>query len=223
MIQRVYEQVSKTVKTVYVATDDRRILDEVNRFRGHAVLTSPLHNSGTDRCAEAIQIIEREQKTKFDIIVNIQGDEPFIQPAQIETLCGCFSDGHTQIATLIRTCKPGEDIFDPNRVKVITDNENNALCFSRSVIPYLRNSPRKEEWSSRHNYFVHIGMYAYKKDVLFSLSMLKPTRLETAESLEQLRWIENGYKIKTAHTDYESFSIDTPEDLKILEDKGLLR
>ncbi len=213
MIQHVYEQSKKALQHVYVATDDERIANEVKRFGGSFVLTSENHLSGTDRLAEAVQIIQQETKQQFDIVINIQGDEPFIQPEQIEEIKSCFIDQNTVIGTLVKEIDKNEDIFDPNKPKVILDKNMNAICFSRSSVPYLRNV-EKEQWHLKHTFYRHIGMYAYKTETLLKLTKLEQTPLELAELLEQLRWIENGYKIKVAKTNFDSVGIDTLEDLE---------
>lgn len=213
MIERVYEQASKAVELVYVATDDQRILDAVTKFGGKAVMTSTDHFSGTDRCAEAVDTIMKITGQKIDIVLNVQGDEPFIQPEQIILLKECFNDDSVSIATLIRKTLPGEDLFNPNHVKVVTDNKGNAIYFSRSVIPYCRGID-PEKWSLEYTFFKHLGLYAYKTDILKSITKLSKGILESAESLEQNRWIENGYCIRTSVTDHESLSIDTPGDLE---------
>jgi 3-deoxy-manno-octulosonate cytidylyltransferase (CMP-KDO synthetase) len=212
MIQRVYEQARKAVELVYVATDDERILKTVRDFGGNALLTSADHFSGTDRCAEAVGIIMEETGKLVDIVLNIQGDEPFIGPEQIDLLKSCFIDEDVQIATLIRKTERGEDIFNPGHVKVIVDSSENAIYFSRAAIPYLRGTDQAE-WSIKHPFFKHLGLYAYKTEILKKITMLARSPLEIAESLEQNRWIENGLKIRTAVTDRESISIDTPDDL----------
>ena len=209
MIQWVYENVEKAVNEVWVATDDERIFNAVERFGGKAVETLSTHQSGTDRCAEAA--IKIAEKTDFDVVINVQGDEPFIQPRQIELLKSCFSTD-ADIATLIKRIERNEELFNPNRPKVVTDNQQNALYFSRSTIPFVRGS-ETEDWLSAQIFWAHIGMYAYKADVLQKISKLKQSILEKAESLEQLRWLENGFKIKTAVTEHQSIGIDTPEDL----------
>jgi len=213
MIQRVYEQASKAVELVYVATDDERIMKAVTSFGGKAVMTSADHFSGTDRCAEAAGIISGETGMNIDIILNIQGDEPFVNPDQIELLKSCFNDNTVQIATLVRKTEPGEDIFNPNHVKVVLDASGNAIYFSRAAIPYLRGTDISK-WSYEHVYYKHLGLYAYTTEVLSKITLMKRSLLESAESLEQNRWIENGIKIRTAVTTYESISIDTPEDLE---------
>jgi 3-deoxy-manno-octulosonate cytidylyltransferase (CMP-KDO synthetase) len=221
MIQRVYEQSSKVLETVFVATDDSRISNAVNGFGGQVILTSKKHRSGTDRCAEAIELIQEQLGTTFDVIINVQGDEPFIHPEQISQVMKCFNSKNTQIATLLKPINNKTDITDPNKPKVVINRKNEALYFSRSAIPYFRNAhPR--EWVKQHQYYKHIGLYAYRYDVLKKLTLLKPSTLELAESLEQLRWIENGYKIKVAFTEHESISIDTPSDLKKVKETKLL-
>ncbi len=213
MIQRVYEQSKKTLEVVYVATDDQRIVEEVNRFGGNVVTTSENHQSGTDRLAEAIELIQNDLNQKFDVVVNIQGDEPFIQPEQIEEIKSCFNDQTTEIATLVKAIESSEDIFNENKPKVVLDKNMNAIYFSRSPIPFLRNT-KKSDWLNHHTFYRHIGMYAYKTEILQKLTKIKRSSLEIAESLEQLRWIENGYKIKTGKTNFDSFGVDTPEDLE---------
>jgi 3-deoxy-manno-octulosonate cytidylyltransferase (CMP-KDO synthetase) len=209
MIQWVYENVVKAVNEAWVATDDERIFEAVRKFGGKAVKTLSTHQSGTDRCAEAALIIG--EKTNFDVVINVQGDEPFIQPSQIELLKSCFA-AETEIATLIKRIDTTEELFNPNRPKVVTDNRQNALYFSRSPIPFVRGVENKN-WLEEYQFWAHIGMYAYKTEVLQKISKLKQGKLEQAESLEQLRWLENGFKIKTAITKHQSIGIDTPEDL----------
>lgn len=213
MIQKVYEQCTKALTTVYVATDDARIENEVKRFGGNVILTKSTHQSGTDRIAEAVNKIEVSLNKKFDIVINIQGDEPFINPQQITEISSCFNDKDTEIATLVKKIDSNKDIFNPNKPKVIFTKNNYAIYFSRSPIPYVRNYA-KDIWHKNHTYYKHIGMYAYKKDILNKITNLPQSSLELAESLEQNRWIENGYKIKIACTNIESFGIDTPEDLE---------
>ncbi len=214
MIQHVVENASKTLENVWVATDDKRIFESVEDFGGNAVMTSKDHQSGTDRCAEAARILKG--KIDFDVIINVQGDEPFIQPSQVELLKSCFSGG-AEIATLVKKIGTEEELFNPNRPKVVLDNSHNALYFSRSPIPFLRGQDKKE-WHILFNYWAHIGMYAYKADVLQKITKLARGKLERAESLEQLRWLENGFKIKTAETSHQSIGIDTPEDLETASD-----
>ena len=213
MIQRVYELARGTLDLVYVATDDARIFDAVTKFGGKAIMTSPDHLSGTDRCAEAVSIINKESGTLVDIVINIQGDEPFIKSEQISLLMKCFDDETVEIATLIRKAVPGEDIFNPNQPKVILNSAGDAIYFSRAAIPFIRDA-EKSEWSGKHDFYKHIGLYAYRTETLKKITLLKRSPLEISESLEQNRWIENGYFIRTAVTTWESIGIDTPDDLE---------
>lgn len=212
MIQRVYEQVRKSVSDVYVATDDERILQAVESFGGKAVMTSVDHRSGTDRCNEAYHKIGQA----FDVVLNIQGDEPFIYPEQIDLLKACFTDDLVEIATLV---KPFEQrgglsaLQNSSTPKVVLSKKMEAIYFSRSIIPFLRDV-EKEDWPNMHTFYKHIGIYGYRTDVLQQITQLSPGVLEQAESLEQLRWIENGYKIKVGITSHETIGIDTPEDME---------
>ncbi len=219
MIRRVVEQASKALEHVVVATDDQRIFDAVKSFGGNVVMTSGQHNSGTDRCAEALDIYEKESGESFDAVVNIQGDEPFIQPEQLKQIMSCFSDPSTQIATLVKKAEKNDEISNSNRPKVVINKNKQALYFSRSVIPYFRGDDL-QNWYHRHTYYLHVGLYAYTSSVLRQITKLSPSGLELAESLEQLRWLENGYIIKTEITPYESLGIDTPEDLEKLKSAG---
>ena len=212
MIQRVYEQASKLLDLVYVATDDKRIYKTVINFGGKAIMTSPDHQSGTDRCAEAVIKITRETGIKIDIVINIQGDEPFIKPEQIDLLMKCFTGERVEIATLVRKAVPGEDIFNSNQPKVILNSKGDAIYFSRAAIPYIRDA-EKSNWSTVHVYYKHIGLYAYRTETLKKITSLARSPLEISESLEQNRWIENGFRIKTAITLWENIGIDTPDDL----------
>jgi len=221
MIQRVYEQSKKALNHVYVATDDKRIAEAVQKFGGNVVMTSKKHLSGTDRIKEAITIINQEQKEKFDVIVNIQGDEPFIYPEQIQAVIQCFNKKKTQIATLVKHIINTEDIFNENKPKVILNEKKEAIYFSRSPIPFFRGK-KKDEWVTAHKFYKHIGLYAYRLDILEEITDLAPSPLEKAESLEQLRWIENGYKIVTQETEFESIGIDTKKDLKKIYETGIL-
>lgn len=212
MIQRVYEQVKKCVDKVFVATDDERIYDAVTSFGGNVVMTSANHKSGTDRCAEAYNSIGGGE----DVIINIQGDEPFIAPSQIEAIMGCFSDKSVQIATLVKPFTENDGIdalINPNSPKVVLGVDNQALYFSRSVIPFVRGVDM-QEWLKSHTFYKHIGMYAYRAEVLMEITKLPQSELEKAESLEQLRWLENGYKIKAGVTNQETIGIDTPDDMQ---------
>lgn len=213
MIQRVYEQAKKckSLKAVVVATDDERIQKAVLAFGGEVCMTSDNHPSGTDRCAEVVE----KMNLNCDAIINIQGDEPFIDPAQIDLVCSCFNDERTELATLIKTVRTQDILFNPNSPKVIIDHDNFAIYFSRHPIPYLRGVEQKD-WLERHTFYQHIGIYGYRSDVLKKITKLAPSLLEKAESLEQLRWIESGYKIKTAVTSLETLAIDTPDDLQTI-------
>ncbi|HYV95457.1 MAG TPA: 3-deoxy-manno-octulosonate cytidylyltransferase [Chitinophagales bacterium] len=231
MIQRVYEQAMKcsSLQHVVVATDDERIERAVKDFGGNAMMTADHHQSGTERCSEVIQKIAGD----FDVVINIQGDEPFIQPAQIELLCSCFKNGdlsrssrnlsqsnrdlsrlsrETQIATLIKKISHHEELFNSNLVKVVTAENGQAMYFSRSAIPHQRNVS-ENYWVTNGVFYKHIGIYGYRKDVLEKIVSLPPNDLEKAESLEQLRWLAHGYHIQTAITDDETIAIDTAEDL----------
>jgi 3-deoxy-manno-octulosonate cytidylyltransferase (CMP-KDO synthetase) len=212
VIQRVYERVCGSLDRVVVATDDERILHVVEGWGGEAVLTSSGHSSGTDRCLEAYLKLKED----FDVIINIQGDEPFIYPSQIELLKTAFQHPATQIATLVKPFSSNDDfesLLNPNTPKVLLNSKGQAIYFSRSVIPYIRGK-HHQEWLKSHVFYKHIGIYAYKPQVLSVITSLPPSLLEKAESLEQLRWIENGYAIQTMITDKETFGIDTPEDLE---------
>jgi len=209
MIQRVYEQAKKCadLTEVIVATDDERIFDHVADFGGVAVMTSPNHASGTDRCAEVAL-----QHPEYEVIINIQGDEPYIDPAQISKLAACFTDANTQIATLIKQIKTEQELFNVNSPKVITNQNSEAIYFSRSPLPHIRGE-EQQNWLEFHTFFKHIGIYGYRADILKQITKLPVSSLEKAESLEQLRWIENGYRIKVAETELETHAIDTPGDL----------
>lgn len=208
VIQRVYEQVSKVIHDVYVATDDQRIFNQVEEFGGNVVMTSSNHRSGTDRIEEALQHIGGQ----WDVVLNVQGDEPFIQPSQIETLCSCFDEQQTEIATLGKPFATIEAVENPNSPKIVVDNKGFALYFSRSIIPFIR-GVEKNDWLSHYPFLKHLGIYAYRTEVLKQITQLPQSSLELAESLEQLRWLQNGYRIKVGTTDIETIGIDTPEDL----------
>ncbi len=213
MVQWVYERSAKTYSHVYVATDDTRISECVSGFGGKCILTSPKHQSGTDRCAEALNIVAQQTGIQFDVVVNIQGDEPFIDKQQLLEIVKPFENENVQIATLAKPFAEGEDIFNPNSPKVVVSSCSKALYFSRSAIPFLRGI-EKNEWQHTHKYLKHVGLYAYRSDVLLSITQLKQSPLELAESLEQLRWLENGYNIHVGITSMESLAVDTPEDLE---------
>lgn len=213
VIQHVYEQAAKVLDAVYVATDDERIYNKVLEFGGKAVMTSTEHHSGTDRIEEALEKVGGD----FDVVVNIQGDEPFIAQSQIETLCHCFEDEATQIATLGKPFECIEAVENPNSPKIVVDNRGYAMYFSRSVIPFVRGVER-QEWLKKYPFLKHLGIYAYRTEVLKAITRLPQSSLELAESLEQLRWLENGYRIKVGITNVETVGIDTPEDLQRAED-----
>ncbi len=212
VIQRVYEQVSSVLEEVYVATDDDRIFQAVEAFGGRAVMTSDRHRSGTDRIQEAATTIG----TDADVVINVQGDEPFIHPSQIESLCRCFDNPTTQIATLGKPFETIEAVKNPNSPKIVVDNQGFALYFSRSVIPFVRGVD-EAEWLSRYPFLKHLGLYAYRREVLREVTQLPMSSLEAAESLEQLRWLQNGYRIRVAETNIETVGIDTPDDLERAE------
>lgn len=213
VIQHVYEQAAKVLDAVYVATDDERIYNKVTEFGGKAVMTSTKHHSGTDRIEEALEKVGGN----FDVVVNIQGDEPFIAQSQIETLCHCFEDEDTQIATLGKPFECIKAVENPNSPKIVVDNRGYAMYFSRSVIPFVRGVER-QEWLKKYPFLKHLGIYAYRTEVLKAITRLPQSSLELAESLEQLRWLENGYRIKVGITNVETVGIDTPEDLQRAED-----
>ena len=212
VIQRVYEQVADVLDEAYVATDDERIQKAVETFGGRVVMTRTDHKSGTDRIEEAAEKIG----TNADVIINVQGDEPFIQRSQLETVKALFDDPNTQIATLGKRFESIEAAENPNSPKIVTDIHGYALYFSRSIIPYIRGKER-EQWLESFPFLKHIGLYAYRREVLAEITKLPQSPLELAESLEQLRWLQNGYRIKVGLTDIETVGIDTPEDLKRAE------
>lgn len=214
MIERVYRQATMctSLKKVVVATDDVRIAEHVENFGGHVVMTRIDHVSGTDRCAEVLN----KQEGEWSAVINIQGDEPFIQPAQIELVCNCFTDRNTQIATLVKVIRNNDELTNPNTPKVIVGSNGEALMFSRQTIPYIKGF-QESDWLQVHTFYKHIGIYGYRADVLPELTRLKQGSLEKAESLEQLRWLENGYRIMTRITDQETMAVDTPEDLERIQ------
>lgn len=212
MIIRVYEQVKKVLPDIVVATDDRRVESVVEEYGGVAMMTEATHKSGTDRCGEAASKLISSRK-QLDVVINIQGDEPFISEEHIKLLMKSYDDPRVDIATLANPIKLNADIFDPNIVKVITNKDGFAMYFSRSPIPFLRKTDH-DEWSKQFHYLKHVGIYAYKYKVLQEITNLPQSSLELAEMLEQNRWLENSYKIKVSKTDIESFGIDTPEDLE---------
>ena len=217
MIHRVYERASQAFDDVVVATDDQRIFNEVGKFGGKVVMTSEKHQSGTDRCAEAAKIYSEQTGKTFAAVINIQGDEPFVDPDQLRQLGSLFNDSSVEIATLVKRAKTSDEVFSENTAKVIVNTNNEAVYFSRSPIPFYRGKER-EQWVTSHVYYRHIGVYAYRSDILQKITLLPQSGLELAERLEQNRWIENAYKIKVCLTDFEGLAVDTPEDLeKILK------
>jgi len=210
MLQRVYEQAKKAqlLNDVIIATEDERIVEHAKTFGAVALITKSEHPSGTDRCFEAYLLNAK----KFDYVLNIQGDEPFLDPLQIDSIAEiCFGD--TEIATQMTLCTSHEILFDPGEVKITLNAKREALLFSRNVIPHLKAVPEKE-WHKRFNFYRHVGMYAYRTDILEKICALKPSSLELAESLEQLRWLENGFKIKCNETNFDSHGIDVPADIE---------
>ena len=220
VIQRVYEQAVSVLGEAYVATDDERIFNKVEEFGGRAVMTRTDHKSGTDRIEEAVEKISRYENSgaryEDSVIINVQGDEPFIQRSQIETLCRLFDDPQTQIGTLGKRFDSIEATENPNSPKIVTDVNGFALYFSRSVIPFIRGK-EKSEWMQQYPFLKHLGIYAYRREVLAEITKLPQSPLEIAESLEQLRWLQNGYRIRVGETTVETVGIDTPEDLQRAE------
>lgn len=212
MVMCVYEKAQTILHDTYVATDDERIYDTVLGCGGKAIMTLDTHKSGTDRINEAVCKLEKEG-VLFDCVINIQGDEPFINPSQIELLKQCFSSPDVQLATLVKKINSEEELFNPNTPKVVFDSNYNALYFSRSTIPYIRGK-EQSQWSQNHTFFKHIGIYGYRTDILKKIACMCPSLMEEAESLEQLRWLENGMKIKVAVTEHETIGVDTPQDLE---------
>lgn len=210
MIQRVYEQTLKcNLAKVVVATDDDRIAAEVTNFGGEFVITNTNHQSGTDRCAEVVKHFPN-----YDVVINIQGDEPFIDPKQVSLIADCFLDPNVKLATLIKAIHTEDELFNVNIPKVVVNSNHQAIYFSRHPIPFIRGAKKDTDWLKSHQFYKHIGIYGYQTKTLLELTKLAPSSLEIAESLEQLRWIENGYQIQTKVTDIETVAIDTPEDLK---------
>jgi len=212
MIQHVYEQAKKALTNVLVATDDKRIEKAVHNFGGNVVLTSDKHNTGTNRCLEAYEIFKSTSAIDYDVVINIQGDEPLLEPEQIEQIISCFDDSTTEMATLVIPVKVSENLFDGG-VFVVIDRNNNALYFSRSVIPFVRDC-EKNNWQQQHTFYKHVGMYAFTPKALHEFANLSQTSLEIAESLEQNRWLENGNSIKIAQTKFETIAVDTMVDLE---------
>lgn len=221
VVRRVYEQVAPLVSLAVVATDDERIYDAVAGFGGRVVMTSPAHRSGTDRVHEAYRKVTEALGQTYDVVVNVQGDEPFIQASQLQAVSDCFLQADTDIATLVRPFHADEGLGalkNPNSPKVVLGDRGQALYFSRSVVPYLRGVP-EEQWltTSGHTFYKHVGLYAYRPEALARITALPPSPLEQAESLEQLRWLEHGLRIAVRIVDVETVGIDTPEDLERAE------
>ncbi len=213
MIQHVYERAKSVMESVYIATDDAKIIEAIDNFEGKSVLTSPEHNSGTNRCLEAYDKVRKIEEEEYDAIINIQGDEPMLHAEHLKLLMGCFESPDTEIASLICKVKTPEDLYNKSEVFVTFDRNYNALYFSRAVIPELKDVERSE-WFGKIDFYKHIGLYAYKPDALELFASLSQSPLEIAEGLEQNRWLENGHSIKLAVTDKESFPVDTQEDLE---------
>jgi 3-deoxy-manno-octulosonate cytidylyltransferase (CMP-KDO synthetase) len=221
MIQRVYEQAKLVLDDVWVATDDERIEKAVKDFGGNVIITSTVHSNGTERCEEAAEVVSKLINKSFDIVINIQGDEPFIQKSQIRLAIDCFKDSETEISTVVQPINETEDILNPNLVKVVLSVDSDAVYFSRSPIPYLRDY-ETEKWINHHTFLGHIGLYAFRRETLSKLTKLPKGTLEKLESLEQLRWLENGYKIKTRISESNNnFGVDSPEDIEKIHREGL--
>jgi len=213
MIQRVYEQASKAIDDVYVATDDQRIEQAVLDFGGQVVMTSPHHTTGTNRCLEAYKIINAQSDKSFDVVINVQGDEPLLVPEQLNELISCFSDTRTELATLITPVLRMDDLFNESEVFVVFNKDQFALYFSREVIPHIHGT-HKTKWMDHNTYYKHLGLYGYTPKALEEFARLPQTNLELTESLEQNRWLENGGNIKLAITKYDSIPVDTIDDLE---------
>lgn len=213
MIERVYRQAEKcsSLKEVIVATDDHRIEEHVRSFGGNVIMTSSSHQSGTDRCAEVISKV-----SGYDVAINIQGDEPFINPSQIDRLCALFDDPNINLGTLVKRIHQQEELFNENSPKVVFDKNHMALYFSRQPIPFQRGA-EPAEWLNKQAYFKHIGIYGYRVHTLNKITQLPISAFEKSEALEQLRWLQNGYRIKVAETDFETIAIDRPEDLDTIK------
>ena len=223
MIQHVYEQASKSINDVYVATDDARIEEAVLAFGGKVVMTSSNHTTGTNRCLEAFEIVNASSDKKFDVVINVQGDEPLLVPEQLGELMSCFEDERTEMATLITPVIRMDDLFNESEVFVVFNKDQFALYFSREVIPHIHGM-HKTKWLDNNTYHKHLGLYGYTTDALKIFAELPQTNLELTESLEQNRWIENGGNIKLAVTQYDSIPVDTIDDLervrKIVRERG---
>lgn len=216
MIQRVYEQASKVFENVCVATDDERIFKAVESFGGKAVMTSKKHSSGTDRCYEALLKYSKESNMPFDVVVNVQGDEPYIQPKQLELLSGCFKEEGVELATLVKRIKTKEEFLNQNAPKVVVDKNSYAMYFSRAAVPFPRDIEITDEFVHNTKLYRHIGLYGYRSETLAKICAMEQSFLEKTEKLEQLRWLENGLKIKVAETNLETYAVDTPQDLEYI-------
>jgi 3-deoxy-manno-octulosonate cytidylyltransferase (CMP-KDO synthetase) len=223
MIRHVYERAvqSNSLTEVYIATDDLRIGEVVLGFGGKVIMTSSQARSGTDRCVEALEVLEKQGKS-YDVVINVQGDEPYIHPEQIDLAASCFMNPEVEIATLAIRLKSEEELFNPNIIRVVFDIHKKALYFSRNPIPFVRNFEKKD-WLNNHHFFKHIGIYAYRPNILRQITLLQTSSLEQAESLEQLRWLENGFQIHVEITEFESIAVDTPEDLLKFLNKASFR
>ena len=219
MIQRVYEQTVKAFPNACVATDDERIYNAVKEFGGRVVMTSTSHNSGTDRCFEALKNYCRESGEVFDAVINVQGDEPYIRPEQLQQLGECFNDPSVELATLVKRVKDKEELLNSNSPKVIVDKNSDAIYFSRTAIPFSRDVEVTDEYVQKTPFFRHIGLYGYKVETLEKICAMPQSFLELTEKLEQLRWIENGLKIRVAETGYETHAVDTQEDLDYINSR----
>ncbi|GIV40632.1 MAG: 3-deoxy-manno-octulosonate cytidylyltransferase [Thermonema sp.] len=215
MIARVYERVKQAqgLADILVATDDERVAGHVQALGGRVVMTDPAHPSGTDRCFEALQ----KSGAHYDYVLNIQGDEPFIVPGQIEALIALIDEAHRlEIATLIKQVERPDELTDTGEVKVVLNTRGEALYFSRYPVPFVRDMPLEEAWK-HYTFYKHVGLYLYRSDILEVVCRLSPSMLERAESLEQLRWLEHGYRIHTAITTHDSVCVETPEDVQKVE------
>ena len=218
MIQHVYEKAAQKLDEVLVATDDERIVSCIKGFKGNVILTSDKHKTGTSRCIEAYEIYSKKTKNKYDVIINVQGDEPTLMPDQFDEIISCFYDKKTEIATLTKQTLDIEEILNPNIVKVVFDKDNFALYFSRSPIPFLRDK-EKSLWAETGIFYKHVGIYAFKTGILKKLKKLEVSILDASESLEQLNWLYHGYNIKVQTTMFSNIGIDTPDDLEILKSR----
>jgi len=213
MIQRVYEQAVKVIDHAYVATDDERIAEVVREFGGNVVMTSANHTTGTNRCLEAYQKVQAESDVQFDAVLNIQGDEPLMEPEQVRSLVKCFEDEKTELATLVIPVSNEADLFNESEVFVVFDKNKRALYFSRSVIPHIRDT-HKTKWLEHHTFYKHLGLYGFTTKALKEFAELPQSKLETTESLEQNRWLEDGGVIKIEITMHDSIPVDTIDDLE---------